>query len=114
MIATARQSGTKPGLSNPAKLMYAAAGFTKSDVASFYDRIAPVLLPHLRGRALTLKRYPNGSSGPHFYEKNCPSHRPEWVETLTVPGKSGSIGYCTISDRRGLLWLANLASLELH
>ena len=103
-----------PNLSNPAKLMYPKAGFTKSDVAAYYSGIAPILLNHLRGRALTLKRYPNGSEAQFFYEKNCPTHRPEWIQTVTVPGKSGSIGYCTITDRRGLLWLAQLASLELH
>src|SRR5664279_2403868 len=71
-------------LSNLDKILYPEAGFTKGQVIDYYVRIAPVLLPHLRGRPLTMKRYPNGVSGPFFYEKNCPEHRPDWVQTARV------------------------------
>ena len=76
--------GRQLKLSNMDKVLYPATGFTKGAVIDYYTRIAPVLLPHLRHRALTLKRYPNGVDGQYFYEKNCPSHRPEWVGTVAV------------------------------
>ena len=71
-------------LSNLDKILYPRAGFTKGHVIDYYTRIAPVLLPHLEGRPLTLKRYPNGVEGGHFYEKRCPDHRPDWVRTAGV------------------------------
>src|SRR5687767_7424617 len=94
-------------------------GFTKAQVIDYYLRIAPVMLPHLRGRAVTLKRFPDGTSNESFYEKNCPSHRPAWLPTARIAStrsKSGgdSINYCVINDVAGLVWAANLASLELH
>ena len=85
-------------------------GFTKGQVIDYYTRVAPAVLPHLRGRPLTLKRYPNGVEGNFFYEKNCPSHRPEWVRTAHV----GEIDYCLCDDLPTLVWAANLADLELH
>ncbi|MCW3010394.1 MAG: ligD [Solirubrobacterales bacterium] len=97
-------------LSNPRKVLYPAVGFTKTDVVDYYQRIADVLLPHLAGRPLTLKRYPNGVDGKFFYEKNAPSHRPEWVRTVRV----GEIDYVLCEDRPTLAWLSNLADLELH
>jgi bifunctional non-homologous end joining protein LigD len=97
-------------LSNLDKVLYPAAGFTKQDVIDYYARVASVLLPHLDGRALTLKRYPNGVDADHFYEKNAPSHRPEWVRTARV----GSISYVVVDSEATLVWLANLADLELH
>lgn len=104
-------------LSNLDKPMYPEARFTKGHVIDYYTRIAPALLPHLRDRPLTLKRYPDGVQGPHFYEKQCPSHRPDWVET-TVVGSSrardGRINFCLANDLPTLVWLANLADLELH
>jgi bifunctional non-homologous end joining protein LigD len=90
--------------------MYPAIGFTKGQVIDYYTRVAPVLLPHLRDRPLTLKRYPNGVDGGHFYEKNCPSHRPDWVRTEHI----GDIDYCICDDLPTLVWTANLADLELH
>jgi bifunctional non-homologous end joining protein LigD len=103
-------------LSNLDKLMYPRAGFTKGHVIDFYMRIAPVLLPHLEGRPLTLKRYPNGVEGGHFYEKRCPDHRPDWVRTAGVwSGRNeGEVNYCLCEDLATLVWLANLADLELH
>src|SRR5690349_1828866 len=103
-------------LSNLEKLMYPRAGFTKGHVIDYYTRIAPVLLPHLRARPLTLKRYPNGVEGTFFYEKRCPAHRPDWVRTAPVwSGRNeGDIDFCLCEDLPTMVWLANLADLELH
>jgi len=106
-------------LSNLDKLMYPAAGFTKGEVIDYYTRIAPVLLPHLRDRAMTRIRFPNGVDGMHFFEKNKPGGTPSWVrlETLPVPGSTKSretIDFVVVDDLPTLVWLANLASLELH
>ncbi len=97
-------------LSNLTKVLYPAVGFTKGEVIDYYTRVSPVLLAHLRDRPLTLKRYPNGVDEQYFYEKNCPSHAPEWVRRETVNG----IPYCICDDLPTLVWLANLADLELH
>ncbi len=103
-------------LSNLEKLLYPATGFTKAQVIDYYIRISGALLPHLRGRPLTLKRYPNGVDAAFFYEKQCPSHRPEWVKTTPIwSGDNGrTIDYCLADDLPTLVWLANLATLELH
>jgi bifunctional non-homologous end joining protein LigD len=101
-------------LSNLDKVLYPKAGFTKGQVIDYYTRVSPALLPHLRDRPLTLKRYPNGVEGDHFYEKNCPSHRPEWVRTVPVMARSRTINYCVVDDLATLVWAANLADLELH
>jgi bifunctional non-homologous end joining protein LigD len=90
--------------------MYPARGFTKGEVIDYYTRVSPVLLPHLRRRALTLKRYPDGVDGQHFYEKRCPSHAPSWVKKARMIG----IEFCRCDDLPTLVWLANLADLELH
>ena len=102
--------GRTLSLSNLGKVLYPVPGFTKGEVIDYYTRIAPVLLPHLRDRPLTLKRYPNGVDAGHFYEKNCPSHAPEWVRKARVD----KIDYCVCDDLATLVWLANLADLELH
>jgi len=83
---------------------------------NWYVRIAPVLLPHLHGRPLTLKRYPDGVEGQHFYEKQCPAHRPDWVETAAVWSRHNkrNIDFCLANDLPTLVWLANLADIELH
>ena len=108
--------GRQLKLSNFDKVLYPEAGFTKGQVIDYYTRVAPALLPHLRRRALTLKRYPNGVDGQFFYEKNCPKHRPSWVETLSVwsARNKADVNYCLIDELAGLVWVANLASLELH
>jgi bifunctional non-homologous end joining protein LigD len=106
----AEVGGRQVKLSNLDKVLYPEAGFAKRDVIDYYARIAPVVLPHLEGRALTLKRYPNGVDAQFFYEKNAPSHRPEWVSTARV----GSIDYVVVDSEATLVWLANLADLELH
>ena len=106
--------GRTLSLSNLDKVLYPQPGFTKGQVIDYYTRIAPVLLPHLRGHPLTLKRYPNGVEGQYFYEKQCPSHRPEWVATAAVPTGRKTIDFCLCEDLPTLVWMANLADLELH
>ncbi len=103
-------------VSNLEKVFYPAAKFTKADVLAYYTQIAPVLLPHLKNRPITLKRYPDGVNGFFFYEKQCPSHRPPWVKTTKVPARreEGHIDYCLINDAPTLVWTANLANLEIH
>lgn len=103
-------------VSNLDKVLYPEAGFTKRQVIDYYIRIAPVLLPHLKNRPITLKRYPDGVNGFFFYEKQCPSHRPDWVETTEVPSQreAGKIDYCMMNDLPALVWAANLADSELH
>jgi bifunctional non-homologous end joining protein LigD len=108
--------GKRLKLSNLEKVLYPQAGFTKGQVIDYYTRIAPAVLPHLRDRALTLKRYPNGVDAPYFYEKRSPEHRPEWVKTSPVWsfGKEKDIQFTVCNDLPTLVWLANLADLELH
>jgi bifunctional non-homologous end joining protein LigD len=108
--------GKRLKLSNLEKVLYPAVGFTKGQVIDYFVRISPVLLPHLKGRPLTLKRYPNGVNGMFFYEKNCPEHRPEWVEVAPVwsAGNNKWMKYCLAQDLPTLVWAANLADLELH
>ena len=106
--------GRRLSLSNLDKVMYPETGFSKGQVIDYYTRVAPVLLPHLRDRPLTLKRYPNGVEGGHFYEKQYPSHRPEWVRSEPVELSSKTIQFCVCDDLPTLVWLANLADLELH
>ena len=106
-------------LSNLDKVLYPAAGFTKGEVIDYYTRVAPVLLPHLADRALTRIRYPNGVEGAHFFEKNAPGGTPDWVrlEKLPVPGSTKdreTIDFVVVDDLPTLVWVANLASLELH
>jgi bifunctional non-homologous end joining protein LigD len=108
--------GRELELSNLDKVLYPRTGFTKGELIDWYARIGEVLLPHLRGRPLTLKRYPEGVDGKHFYEKRCPAHRPEWVTTAKVwsDRHKGEIDYCVVEDLATLVWLANLADIELH
>src|ERR1700752_2264499 len=106
--------GKKLAVSNLDKVLYPKVGFTKGQVIDYYIRIAPVLLPHLKGRPLTLKRYPDGVEGQYFYEKQCPSHRPEWVSTAPVKANGKTIDFCLANDLPTLVWTSNLADLELH
>lgn len=106
---------TRIDVSNLDKVLYPKAGFTKGQVIDYYVRISEVLLPHLKGRPITLKRYPDGVDGFFFYEKKCPSHRPDWIDTAKVPRtEGGEINYCVMNDLPSLIWAANLADLELH
>jgi bifunctional non-homologous end joining protein LigD len=109
-------AGKKLPVSNLNKVLYPEAGFTKGQVIDYYVRIAPVLLPHLKDRPLTMKRYPNGVDQQFFYEKNCPAHRPSWVKTAKVwsHGNQRDMHYCLVQDLPTLVWAANLADLELH
>jgi len=108
--------GRELELSNLDKVLYPQTGFTKGELIDWYARIGEVLLPHLRGRPLTLKRYPEGVEGKHFYEKRCPRHRPDWVTTASIYSDrhKGEIDYCVVEDVATLVWLANLADIELH
>jgi bifunctional non-homologous end joining protein LigD len=103
-------------VSNLDKVFYPDSGFTKGDVIDYYRAVAPVLLPHLKGRPITLKRYPNGVTGPFFYEKECPSHRPKWIKTAVITRRQDGkpVNYCVLNDEAALVWAANLADLELH
>jgi bifunctional non-homologous end joining protein LigD len=108
--------GRRLVLSNLDKVLYPDAHFTKAEVIDYYSRMAPVLLPHLKGRPLTLKRYPNGVDAPFFFEKQAPSHRPPWVKTVAIYSDSNSrdIDYVVVDSLATLVWVANLADLELH
>src|ERR1700743_135563 len=108
-------NGRQVPVSNLDKASYPRARFTKAHVIDYYIRVSPFLLPHLKDRPITLKRYPNGVAGGFFYEKRCPPHRPEWIKTTKVPrSEGGDINYCVISNLSALVWAANLADLELH
>jgi len=103
-------------LTNLDKVFYPKVGFTKGQMIDYYTRIAPALLPHLRDRPLTLKRYPNGVDGEMFYEKNCPKHRPPWVETAQVwsDGNNRYMYYCMVQDLASMVWVGQLGTIELH
>jgi bifunctional non-homologous end joining protein LigD len=109
-------AGRKLLISNLEKVLYPEAGFTKAQVIDYYIRIAPALLPHLKKRPITMKRYPDVVDGFFFYEKQCPPHRPDWIKTARVAAsrEEGYIDYCVIDDLPSLVWAANLADLELH
>ena len=113
--ATLEIEGRKVDVSNLDKVFYPKVGFTKGQVIDYYIRISEVLLPHLKDRPISLKRYPDGVEGFFFYEKQCPSHRPKWVKTAKVSKtEGGEINYCVMNDLPALVWAANLADLELH
>ena len=105
----------KLSLTNLDKVLYPKAGFTKAEVIDYYARVAEAMIPHLRGRPTTLKRYPDGVEGFHFFEKRSPKHRPDWVKTATVlADRAGEIDFTLVDNKPTLIWLAQLASLELH
>jgi bifunctional non-homologous end joining protein LigD len=106
--------GRELKLSNLDKVLYPMTGFRKAEIIDYYRRIAPWLLPHLAGRPPTLVRAPDGPEGPRFFEKNCPSHRPPWVDTYAGSEETGNTKGCLITEMPALVWLANLAALELH
>jgi bifunctional non-homologous end joining protein LigD len=105
--------GHRLRLSNPDKVIYPATGFTKAQVIDYYARIAPLMLPHLASRAVTMVRWPDGTAAESFFEKRCPGHRPDWVGTAPMAAGDEGIA-CVIDDRASLVWTANLAALELH
>ena len=113
--------GRPLALTNLAKVLYPADGFTKAEVLDYYQRICPVLLPHIAGRPMTLRRYPHGVGDLSFFEKHAPGHRPDWVRTEEVVSRSSrsrspgeTISYLVIDDLPSLIWVVNLAALELH
>jgi bifunctional non-homologous end joining protein LigD len=106
--------GRELKLSNLDKVLYPAAGFRKADVIDYFRRIAPLQLPHLAGRPPTLVRAPDGPGGPRFFEKNCPSHRPAWMTVFPGHEATGGTKGCLVDEVPSLIWLANLAALELH
>jgi bifunctional non-homologous end joining protein LigD len=102
-------------LTNVDKVLYPETGFTKGALIDYYARVVEFVLPHLRDRPLTLKPYPDGVEGPHFFKKRCPGERPEWMATAAVPSeRHGTIEYCLATDLPSLVWLANRANIELH
>ena len=102
--------GRQLEVSNLEKVLWPATGTTKGEMLSYYARISAVLVPHLAGRAITLKRYPDGVDGTSFFEKNCPSYKPPWIHTV----KMGEVNYCLVEEPATVVWLANLAAIELH
>jgi bifunctional non-homologous end joining protein LigD len=107
--------GRRLTLTNLAKVLYPAGGTTKAEVIDYYARIGPTMVRHTAGRCMTMRRYPNGVEGNSFFEKRCPSHRPDWVPTAVGPGdRKGELRYCRFDEPAALVWAANLAALELH
>ena len=100
-------------LTNLDKVLYPETGFTKGQVIDYYARIAPVMVPHLAGRALTFKRFPNGVDKSGFFEKNCPGHRPDWVPVSVGPG-SPPPQSCRVEEPAALVWAGNQAAIEIH
>lgn len=113
MDVTTEVAGRTLRLTNLAKVLY-PSGFTKGEVVDYYRRIAPVLLPHVAGRPATRVRFPNGTDAPRFFEKNVPAGTPDWVRVHRVDGNRESTTYPLVDDLPTLVWLANLAALELH
>ena len=110
--------GRELKLTNLDKVLYPKAGFTKGEMIDYYARVAPAVIPHLKGRAVTLRRLPEGVENLEaaFFEKRCPKHRPDWMKTVTVSAgpRAGDIAFCTVGDLPSLIWLAQLATIELH
>lgn len=107
--------GERLRVRNLDKVLYPTTGFTKAEVIDYYVRVAPAMLPHVTGRGVTLRRYPDGVDGPSFFEKRCPTHRPDFVKTVLGPGdRNGGIDYCCIDSVPAMAWVANMAGLEIH
>ena len=117
--ANVEVGGRRLGLTNLNKILYPAHGFTKGELIDYYARIAPVLLPHVKDRPASFQRFPNGVDATGFFAKNAPAGTPEWVRTVRLPAPGSSkdrdeIDYVMVDDLPGLVWLANLAAIELH
>jgi bifunctional non-homologous end joining protein LigD len=108
--------GRELSVTNLDKVLFPVSGFTKGQLIDYYVRVAPVMLPHLRERPLTMKRFPDGVGGKSFFEKHIPSHAPEWVRSVEVPASDGQdvIPYAMANDLPTLAWAANLGTIELH
>ncbi|MFV0258597.1 MAG: non-homologous end-joining DNA ligase [Acidimicrobiales bacterium] len=112
---TVSVGGRTLALSNLDKVLYPQVGFTKAQVIDYYARVAPAVLPHVAGRCMSLRRWPDGVDQPSFFTKRCPGHRPSWMGVAAGPGDGeGEIGYCRLDEPAALVWSANLAALELH
>ncbi|MGV9722538.1 ATP-dependent DNA ligase [Nocardia beijingensis] len=114
MAARREFGGIEVELSNLDKVLYPATGTTKGEVIAYYSAIAPAMLPHIAGRAVTRKRWPNGVDEPSFFEKNLPSHAPSWIERRTLRHSDRKVVYPLIDSEAGLAWLAQQAALEVH
>jgi len=110
--------GKELKLSNLDKVIYPKAGFTKGEMVDYYAKVAPAIIPHLSGRAVTLRRFPEGVEDldAAFFEKRCPKHRPKWVKTAKVQAgpRAGVIEFCVCDSLPTLVWMAQLAAIELH
>ena len=116
MKSSKKFGGKELAISNPDKVMYPDNHFTKRQVIEFYAAIAPYLLPHIKGRPITMKRCPNGVGDVHFYEKDAPSFTPGWIKKFAIPrtGENSMIHYILLNDLSSLVWSANMANLEIH
>ena len=116
MKSSKKFGGKELTISNPDKVMYSDNRFTKSQVIEFYASIAPYVLPHIKERPITMKRFPNGVGGTHFYEKDAPSFTPSWIKKFAIPrtGETSMIRYILLNDLPSLVWSANMANLEIH
>jgi bifunctional non-homologous end joining protein LigD len=114
--ATLKLKNRSIPVSNLEKVFYPESGFTKGQVIDYYVKVSPALLPHLKDRALTLKRYPDGVAGGFFYEKRCPAYRPNWIQTVPIwsDRHDDHVNYCMANDLPSIVWAANLGDLELH
>ena len=108
--------GKELRLTNLDKVLYPKVGFTKGEMVDYYARVGPAMIPHLSGRAVTLRRFPEGVDDPDsaFFEKRCPKHRPKWVKTTRVGVERGKIDFCVCDSMPTLIWMAQLAAIELH
>jgi bifunctional non-homologous end joining protein LigD len=109
--------GVRLKLTNLDRVLFPETGFTKRDLIDYYAAVAPAILPHLKDRPLSMRRFPEGVDGESFWEKQCPSYRPDWVRTASISSESssrGKVDYCLVNDLPTLLWVANLACIELH
>lgn len=110
--------GKELKLTNLDKVLYPEVGFTKGEMVDYYARVAEAMVPHLKGRAVTLRRFPEGVDDldSAFFEKRCPKHRPKWVKTARMQAgpNAGYIDFCVCDGRPTLIWMAQLAAIELH
>ncbi|HZN16542.1 MAG TPA: non-homologous end-joining DNA ligase [Acidimicrobiales bacterium] len=114
-MTTVEIDGRTLNLSNLDKVLYPQTGTTKAEIIDYYARIAPVMARHMEARPITLVRYPNGVDDKHFFEKNCPKHKPEWLPTIAMDVSAKTkVEFCELDEPAAFVWTANLAALELH
>jgi bifunctional non-homologous end joining protein LigD len=115
VVTALEVEGRRLRVSNPGRVLWPAAGFTKAQMIEYYVAVAPALLPHLAGRPLTLRRFPEGVEAPNWYATQCPPGRPSWLPTVTLAGRRGRTHeLCVVGDLPSLVWVANLGAIELH